>query len=196
MKTEEALIDFVIFETERLFIREFNIDDVDAVYAYAGNVENTVFMDWGPDSFDDVRNFIDSRLRHQISSPRTSYDFAICLKATGALIGGMGLYLDEKRMQGELGYTLHRDFWGKGYATEAALGFLKFGFMSLDLHRIHAKCDSENLASEGVMKRIGMRKEGETKSSCYTRVHQREQWRGVKYYAMLQKEYLNRLFDD
>lgn len=194
METFET-IDFIIFETERLFIREYNKDDVDAVFDYAGNADNTIFMEWGPDSYEDVKNFVDLRLKQQITEPRTSYDFAICLKETGKLIGGMGLYLDSKRMQAELGYILHRNFWGKGYATEAAKDYLKFGFMNLNLHRIYAKCDFKNLASENVMKRIGMRKEGEMKLDCFTKVNGREQWRSTKYYAMLQKEYLLSIYE-
>ena len=41
----EISFDFIVFETERLLLREFNTDDVDAVYAYAGDAENTIYMD-------------------------------------------------------------------------------------------------------------------------------------------------------
>ena len=58
----EISFDFIIFETERLLLREFNADDVDAVYAYAGDAENTIYMDWGPASREEVRNFVQSRL--------------------------------------------------------------------------------------------------------------------------------------
>ena len=80
-----------------------------------------------------------------------------------------------------------------GYASESANAMLRFGFMNLHLHRITAKCDSENLASEIVMKRIGMRNEGETKHSVYTKVRDVAQWRSVKHYAMLQNEFFDTL---
>ena len=191
----ETAIDFMVFETERLFVREFNIDDVDAVFEYAGDAENTVFMDWGPETHEDVVGFIHSRLAQQISEKRTVYDFAVCLKSTGELIGGFGLFLAKDGMQADLGYTLNKRFWGKGYASEAAEGMLRFGFMALDLHRITARCDSENKASENVMRRIGMRFEGEMKSCSYTKVRGVAQWRSEKRYAMLQREYLNRIFE-
>ena len=41
----EISFDFIVFETERLLLREFNADDVDAVYAYAGDAENTIYID-------------------------------------------------------------------------------------------------------------------------------------------------------
>lgn len=195
IELDETEIDFVLFETERLFVREFKPDDIEAVLEYSGDAENTAFMDWGPSSRESVCEFISSRLASQIASPRKFFDLAVCLKETGELIGSVGLYYDEAMKQADLGYIFNKRFWGKGYASEAAKGMLRFGFMNLDLHRITSKCDSENLASEAVMKRIGMRKEGETKKSIYTRVRGKEQWRGEKLYAMLQKEFLNALIE-
>lgn len=192
----EINFDFIIFETERLFLREFNADDAEAVYAYAGDAENTVYMDWGPASPEDVRNFVQSRLAQQITEPRRTFDFAVCIRETGALIGSMGLFLSDDGQQAELGYTLNKNFWGRGYASEAAAGMLRFGFLNLDLHRISAKCDSVNKASERVMQRIGMRFEGEAKSSAFVRVRARQQWRSIKHYAMLQREFLNRLLEN
>ena len=87
------------------------------------------------------------------------------------------------------------DYVLQDVGKKALCGAVSFGFMNLDLHRITAKCDSENLASEAVMKRIGMRKEGETKKSVYTKVRGKEQWRSEKHYAMLQKEFLNALIE-
>ena len=191
----EISFDFIVFETERLLLREFNADDVDAVYAYAGDAENTIYMDWGPANREEVRNFVQSRLAQQITEPRRIFDFAVCIKATGQLVGSMGLFFGDDGQQAELGYTINKAFWGKGYASEAAKGMLQFGFMNLNLHRISARCDSMNTASERVMQRLGMRFEGEAKSAEYVRVRARRQWRSVKHYAMLQKEFLNRMID-
>lgn len=58
----------------------------------------------------------------------------------------MGLFLGDDGQQAELGYTINKAFWGKGYASEAAKGMLQFGFMNLNLHRISARCDSMNTA--------------------------------------------------
>ena len=190
VKDDELIVDFVLAETPRLYLREFNIDDVDSVYAYAGDPETTYFMDWGPESYPNVQNFVLSVLKGQILEPRRVFEFAICLKDSGRMIGACSLYLDDACEQAELGYILHRDFHHQSLMTEAAKAVLRFGFMNLNLHRIHASCDSMNAASENVMKRIGMRKEAEMKSCCHVRVGRRKQWRSKKVYAMLQKEYL------
>ncbi len=185
----------VLFETKRLFAREFTETDVEAVFAYSGSAENTEFMDWGPENHIGVVRFVQSRLSSQIAENRTVYDLALCLKSTGELIGSAGLTLDESREQGELGYILHRAHWRRGYAAEAARGFLRFGFLGLDLHRIHARCDTENAASRHVMESIGMRREAHFKSSRRIRVRQKLQWRSEYVYAMLQTEYLKTLPD-
>lgn len=195
ISSSEQTIDFIVFETERLFVREFNIDDIDSVFKYSGDSENTYFMDWGPESRENVIGFIHSRLAAQIDPDRSVFDFAVCLKETGELIGAIGLFMFRDRMQADLGYIFNKDFWGQGYAAEAARGMLKFGFMNIDLHRITARCDSANQASENVMKAVGMRFEGEMKSSVYTNVNGRKQWRSEKHYALLQREFLNKLIE-
>ena len=60
---------------------------------------------------------------------------------------------------GEIGYVLHPDFTGHGYATEAANAMLRLGFDELGLHRIIARIDERNTASADVARRLGMRQE-------------------------------------
>jgi RimJ/RimL family protein N-acetyltransferase len=63
----------------------------------------------------------------------------------------------------EIWYKLHKNFWGQGYATEAARELLKFGFNELDLHRIEAGCAVDNIASVRVLEKCGMTREGRTR---------------------------------
>ena len=81
----EISFDFIIFETERLLLREFNADDGDAVYAYASDAENTIYMDWGPANREEVRNFVQSRLAQQITEPRRIFDFAVASRRRAGL---------------------------------------------------------------------------------------------------------------
>ena len=185
----------VLITTERLYIREFTKEDVDAVYEYAGDADNCAFMDWAPESREGVAAFIDGRLASQIAEPRLTYDLALCLRESGELIGAMGLFLDNKREQAEIGWVLNKKYWHMGYASEAARGFLRFGFMGLDLHRIYAKCDTENRASYSLMERLGMRREARFEKNAHTIVRQRLGWRSTYVYAMLRKEFLNSLSD-
>lgn len=89
--------------------------------------------------------------------------FDIFLKETGEFIGEAGLiYLafDQKNEEVEVSYTLHKKHWGRGYATELAKIFIKWGFDKFHLNRIVACCEPNNIASSNVMKKCGMQCQG------------------------------------
>lgn len=185
----------VFFETERLYAREFEPTDVDAVFAYAGNVENTGFLPFSPEPYDQVEDFVKHTISDRLQDPRRDFDLAICLKESGVMIGAVGLFLSDDMRQAELGYVLDMRYWHNGYAREAARGMMRFGFLGLDLHRIWAKCDDKNTASLRVMESIGMRREGHFIKSEYTSVYGKKGWRSKYLCAILQKEYLLKLPD-
>jgi RimJ/RimL family protein N-acetyltransferase len=93
-------------------------------------------------------------------SARARFYFAIELKASRKVIGETGFEwtpdADEER-SGEIGYFLESEFWGKGYATEAALLDIDFAFATLGACVIRAACDVRNSASERVMQKCGLR---------------------------------------
>ena len=60
----------------------------------------------------------------------------------------------------EIGYLLHRDNWGKGYATELARALVDLCFSGIGLHKVIATCNAGNKASEHVMQKLGMVREG------------------------------------
>lgn len=86
---------------------------------------------------------------------------AIELKTTGACIGFCGLHVCSAELglpkdTIEIGWRLSPDYWGNGYATEAAERWLEYGFLHLDLQEIVSFAVKNNQASIAVMKRIGM----------------------------------------
>jgi len=109
---------------------------------------------------------------------------AITLKETGQLIGGCSLH-KNKDEGASIGYTLNRQFWGKGYTTELARALLTFGFTQLNLHRIFALCDEENRTSAHVLEKIGMRREGHLIQD----IRLKGQWRNSYLYAILEPEW-------
>jgi RimJ/RimL family protein N-acetyltransferase len=77
------------------------------------------------------------------------------------LIGSCGLRdIDREHLQAELGFWIGREWWGKGYAREAAAAVLRFGFESLALNRIYAHHMARNPAAGRVLEACGMRREG------------------------------------
>jgi len=86
--------------------------------------------------------------------------FAIELRREATLIGCVGLGCDPENQNAELGYWIGVPYWNRGYATEAALMVVAFGFAALGLHRIKSSYFGSNPASGRVMEKIGMRYEG------------------------------------
>lgn len=87
-------------------------------------------------------------------------ELVVAIEEGGQLIGTMGLYLNRRDDSAELGYWIGKPYWGRGYATEAAIALLRFGFETLGLHRIQAQLMSRNPASGKVLEKIGMHHEG------------------------------------
>jgi RimJ/RimL family protein N-acetyltransferase len=94
------------------------------------------------------------------NTERTRYAWVIRLKETHTFIGEIGLNLAEERYKMcKMYYNLLPEFWGKGYATEAVMALLDFGFRDLKIHRMEAGCAVENYASIRVLEKVGMQKE-------------------------------------
>ena len=173
-------------ETPRLIMRDFKKSDLKAVHAYSSLEEVSRFLVWGPNTLAQSREAIEGFIEDQRASPREIFDLAVTLKPKRVLIGGAGVrIIDRDNLTGEIGYTLHPDFWGYGLAVEAAGALLEAGFHALGLQRIVATCDQRNKASARVMERLGMRREGAFRASKVIQGH----WRDEFFYAILAEEF-------
>jgi len=172
--------------THRLVLRGFEEADLAAVQSYASDPRLPGHVDWGPNSEEDARDFVLSAIASQSTNPRKRFDFAIVLRGEGALIGGCGLNVSAGNdYEASIGYFTAYDYWGQGYATEAAYRLLAFGFRGLGLHRTVATCDAENVASWRVLEKIGMRREGYLVEESW----QGGRWRDSVLYAILDQEW-------
>jgi ribosomal-protein-alanine N-acetyltransferase len=87
---------------------------------------------------------------------------------TCELIGTVGFNLwNQKHKRAEIGYELHPQHWGQGYASEAAAAVMAYGFNNLQLIRIGAVVFLENQASQHVLEKLGFQKEGVLKNYMY-----------------------------
>ena len=91
--------------------------------------------------------------------------FAVEIIKTGQLIGFIGLqkvtFESEFTPCIEIGWRIRREFWNQGYATEGAMACLKYGFEEQKFDKILSFCPKVNKASERIMQKIGMTKQGE-----------------------------------
>ncbi len=148
-------------ETERLHLRRFTPDDLE-IYAAR------IFAD------PDVMRYLPKRDSLPAERAQRTMDFfnthwtqfpygpwAVQEKASGELIGHCGLRLIAEINETEVLYALGKDFWGNGFATEAARASVDFGFKQIGLERIIALAVPENIASRKVMAHCGLQYEKE-----------------------------------
>lgn len=76
------------------------------------------------------------------------------------MIGSISLVINQISNFAELGYWIRRDEWNKGYCTEAGKAIIQFGFEHLNLNKIVAEFMTRNVASEKVLEKLGLKKEG------------------------------------
>ncbi|MEA5596323.1 GNAT family N-acetyltransferase [Rivularia sp. UHCC 0363] len=148
----------MLISSERLTFREFVIEDWQAVLAYQCDSRYLQFDESDNRDRADVEAFVQMFLDQQKQLPRIKFQLALILKSENKLIGNCGIRKQNiESQEAELGYEISPDYWGQGYATEAASTILKFGFEKLKLCRIWSHCIAENTASRKVLQKVGMK---------------------------------------
>ncbi|HWL24470.1 MAG TPA: GNAT family N-acetyltransferase [Ureibacillus sp.] len=146
--------------TNRLVLRPFLKSDADVVAILCNNYniyKSTLYLPF-PYTLDDALAWID---RHQENfDTDRMYEFAITDKETGNLFGTVALSNNQKCNHGEIAYWVGEEYWGKGYATEAAKAIIQFAFNEKKLHKVFARYFSSNPASGRVLEKLGMKHEG------------------------------------
>lgn len=169
-----------------IYLREFEFEDWKAVHRYASQEKACIYQPWGPNNEDQTKEFLYKIIKDSLEEPHTRYAFAVELKGNGIVIGAGELNIrDEGNRIGEISYIINPEYWGRGYATEAAKLLLYFGFSSLNLHRILATCDPRNTASSRVLEKVGMKYEGRMREVLLIR----DGWRDSSLYSILEKEW-------
>ncbi|GAA3664983.1 GNAT family protein [Nonomuraea antimicrobica] len=173
--------------TPRLHLRPYTHDDLDAVNAYESLPDVTRYLYWDTRDRDTSRTFLDKKTtRTAITEEGDAIDLAVTLATTGRLIGNcLLIWTNRENRQGEIGYILHPDHHGHGYATEAARAMLALGFTGLGLHRITGRLDNRNTASAHVLEKLGMRREATLVDNGYVK----GEWTSETIYAILETEW-------
>jgi RimJ/RimL family protein N-acetyltransferase len=147
--------------SDRLVLRALTLADASDVARLAGRREiaDTTISIPHPYSEQQARDWIEAHTGPPSADKVTV--FAITLKTDGRLIGTMGLReIDREHSQAEMGFWIGTEWWGRGYATEAARAVLGYAFEELGLNRVYAHHMVRNPASGRVLKKVGMTAEG------------------------------------
>jgi len=169
--------------TERLVIRLFQESDVVNVANLCNNYniyKSTMYLPY-PYSLNDALTWME---RHYDNFTQDiSYEFAVTDKETGELYGAIALSNNKHFNQGEIAYWIGEEYWGKGYATEAAQSIVQFAFEEKKLHKVFARYFSTNPASGKVMEKIGMKQEGILKDH----IIKDRKYEDLVYYGIINK---------
>ena len=147
-------------ETDDLLLRKPRIRDAKDIYRYASDEEVARYVLWEPHrSLSETVSFVrDLRARIRAGCPSS---WAVVLRSTGIVIGTIGfVWYSTDNNAAELGYSFSRDYWNRGYATQALSAVLDAVFSSLPVHRLEAQHDVRNPASGRVMQKCGLTQEG------------------------------------
>jgi RimJ/RimL family protein N-acetyltransferase len=171
--------------TDRLLLRAFSPSDADELVRLAGarEIAATTLRIPHPYTKEDAVAFI-AACAHRAEENLAAV-FAIDLREEFRLVGAVGLELELPHRRAELGYWIGVPYWGNGYATEAARAVVQYGFDALNLNRIHATHFPHNPASARVLRKIGMRHEGQLRSH----VLKWDQFYDLELYGMLRADW-------
>jgi len=168
-------------ETQRLIIRQFELQDWGTVHSYTGDATVMTYIEEGQMSETQTKQFVEKNSSNQAEA------FPVLLKSQDQLIGHMIFHPWFGPLTYEIGWVFHPIYQGKGYATEAAKALLRYCFENLQAHRIIATCQPENPASYRVMEKIGMNREGHFRKCNY---RGKNIWWDEYFYAILDEEWI------
>lgn len=171
--------------TSRLVLGPFEPDDAPELQRLAGarEVADTTVSIPHPYELDHALAWIGNQRRESVRGRATN--FAVRLAPGPTLIGSAGLRdIDPEHLQAELGFWIGREWWGRGYAREAAMAVIRFGFEQLGLNRICAHHMARNPAAGQVLLHSGMQREGLLRQ----RVRKWGVYEDVVLYAILRED--------
>jgi RimJ/RimL family protein N-acetyltransferase len=177
--------------TDRLTIRPATRDDVEATWRFRQLAEVSRWITRAPVELSTYRtDFVDAE----------RLAMTLVVELEGAVIGDLMVKIEDAwaqaevadqahRVQAELGWVLHPDHAGHGYATEAVREQIRLCFEDLGLRRVTANCFAANDASWRLMERVGMRREV---YNVRESLHRSGDWLDAVGYALLADEWRTR----
>ncbi|HUR99613.1 MAG TPA: GNAT family N-acetyltransferase [Pyrinomonadaceae bacterium] len=147
-----------MIETERLLFRRFTLDDLPLLIEQRSDPDVNKFL--GGTKLQNPEALA-KRIRFYMRCYEThGFGSSVMIwKATGEMIGSAGLQPLDGTDEIEVGYSIIKEYWGKGIGTEAARAWLDYGFRNAGLDRIVAVAHTGNWASRHIMEKLGMRYE-------------------------------------
>jgi RimJ/RimL family protein N-acetyltransferase len=146
----------------RIQLRLAVSSDMEAIHDLHAKPETDRFNALGiPENLEATQTIMSAQIEENQRENPANYTFVIEALDSNTFIGLVGFKLGSlKYKTAEIWYKLNQEYWNKGFATEAVVRILEFGFNNLKLHRISAGCATANVGSYKVLEKAGMLREG------------------------------------
>jgi RimJ/RimL family protein N-acetyltransferase len=173
--------------TERLSLRPFQADDLDAFVAYRSDPEVARYQSWDCTySTADAESFLGAQRELAFGQPGEWLQLAIVDRETAAVCGDCAVrVVTDQPATAEVGVTLAQAHQGKGLATEALTAVVTELFEQLGIHRVFAEADDRNLRVRRLLERLGFRCEARLVEADWFK----GEWSTLRLYAILDREW-------
>ena len=153
-------------ETPRLLLRPVTEADIEFIHRLFSRPETNKYS-----SYDDLQSLGEAeKMYESYLKPGFIDHFRVIVELKGSRepVGTLGLYnYSEKDRRAVLGYDMLREYWGRGFMTEAVTELVRYGFEYLGLNRIEATVDPENIPSMRLLERVRFTAEGCMSDRCF-----------------------------
>jgi len=145
-------------ETHRLILRIPQPVDASAMFErWSQDAEVTHYLTWRPHvRFEQAQSAIARAIAAW--KDETRFPYMITLKENGETMGMIDPRIEASAIA--IGYVIGRAYWGKGYMPEATQAIIAWAFQQPAIYRVYATTDMENKASQRVLEKVGMQREG------------------------------------
>lgn len=175
----------IALKTRRLVLRRVEVEDAETIYEFLGcDAEMTKYTGWNPyTSLAATIRKIEQDNQNSDSEP----PYGWVIQAKTEMVGTIGAYDYEPQTNSiEIGYSIFRNAWGQGYATEALSEVIRYLFEEKSIDKICAWCHRGNIASQKVLEKAGLIKEGVKQSTEGLAMEQviygiaRDEWKRIQ----------------
>lgn len=168
-------------------LREFRTSDLEDYLAIVSDDRVTSWLSFDSRDRAAAEKALTAIVERSAKEERPDYLFAVTRRDDDRVVGFTRLGPTGVKAA-HLGYAIHADQWGHGYATDASRVMLRLAFGQLGLHRVSAAIGPENEASIAVVKRLGFSYEGRIRHHVFTN----GAWRDSLLYSLLESEFHER----
>jgi RimJ/RimL family protein N-acetyltransferase len=174
-------------ETARLILRPLGQQDVKVFSAYRSDPDDARYQGWGTPFTDEQAEVFIEQMKDVTPGEIGQWlQLGLELRSTGELIGDVAFQIiKDSHRQAEIGMTISASYQGKGFGAEAVTTLVDYLFHDLNVHRVIANCDPENISAHRLLENVGFRREGLFIESLWYKGY----WVSELWFGLLEREW-------